>query len=121
VAPVSPPTTYQDQVAYGLHRGLPRRRVIPVVDSPVVEELAAETAVDHIEPVVETDIVIEGIETAAPVAERTRYVDPNPDFLDWDGELVPMTGPYTSRDGCGWMHGVPAFLHEDRRAQSNIR
>ncbi|QYO75622.1 hypothetical protein [Devosia salina] len=115
-----PEMLYSPDTTYGLHRGQSRLRTRPMADTPAADEPTAETVVEHIEPAVESDLVIEGIETAAPVAERTPYVDPNPDFLDWDGELVPMTGPYISKDGCRWMHGVPSFLHEDR-PQSNIR
>lgn len=110
---------FSKETTYGLTRGQPRERTRPSAAAPI--EAVVEPIAEHIEPVVDTDTVIEGIETAALIDERTPCVDPDPDFFDWDGELVPMTGPYISKDGCRWMHGVPAFLHEDRRAQSNIR
>jgi hypothetical protein len=113
-----PEMMFSEKTTYGLTRGQPRQRTRPAAETPV-EEPVTETIDEHIQAPLESDIVIEGVETAAPISEETP-IDSNPNFFDWNGELVPMTGPYTSRDGYRWMHGVPAFLHEDRPV-SNIR
>lgn len=111
---LSPDTTY------GLTRGQPRHRTRPDAGASVVDETAPEPAVEHIQPAVESDLVIEGIETAAPVSQEPPASE-HPGYWEWeDGELIPDHGPYVSREGYRWMHGVPAFLVEDRPV-SNIR
>lgn len=119
--PSPQPVLYADQAPYGLHRGFPRRRVIPAgVDTAVVEVPAVEPVAEFIEPVAESDIIIDGVDTTAPAVEPEPYVDPTPGFFDWHGELVPFEGHFTSRAGERFFNGAPAFLFEDRPA-SNIR
>lgn len=119
-APVTPTAIYQDQVEYGLHRGLQRRRVIPAGNAPVVEDPVAEPVLEHIEAAVESEVIIEGVETATPSAAKPAPVAPRQGFSWTDGELIPDAGHYTARDGARFIDGVPAFLMEDRPL-SNIR
>lgn len=121
--PSTAPVIYADQAeSYGLHRGLPRRRIIPAPnDRDAVSEEVIEAVAEHIEPVTESVAVIEGVETAASVIDAPVYVDPHAGFLVWtDDELVPCSGRYTAKDGCRFIDGVPAFLMEDRAPVSNI-
>lgn len=122
----TPAATIQaDQpVPYGMHRGT-RRLAGPLRDfglaDKVVDEAPAATVVEFIEAAPESDIVIAGVEAVVPAPDPLPHVDPHPGFFAYeDGELIPEAGPYTSRDGNRWMHGVPAFLHETRPV-SNIR
>ncbi len=75
---------------------------------------------EFIEAAAESEIVIAGVATIASTP-APAFVDPHPGFFEWyDGELIPMSGPYTARGGARFIDGVPAFLMEDRPV-SNIR
>lgn len=103
--------------AYGLDRGaglgLRRNRNNSAATAAEVVESAPIPAPEFIQPEIESDTFIDGVDVATP-AETLELVDPHSGFHEWEGELIPDVGHTPAKTGTAGSTASPLFCTKIR-------